>query len=324
MVSFALWANVLQYLDADDVTVAALRARARTNQLLLNGLQRWGYITLTPPEGQPLRKPPQDDATVRARRAGLRARDVWSPLPAIIDDRWRRRLGAPAFDRLDRALRAVFDALSIEPPAYLPVIHPTQGGKVDEPVRRDVTAGAHTPLPASGSLSPLLSGVLYAFTVDFEADARISLPISANTLRVLDVSGTRPGDLPRLTGVSREANAMCAGWLERHGCAVAVPDTTARRGKVVRLTPKGEKAQAKYRRLLRATEESWRTRFGAAAIDDLRAALEDVVGDGTFETSPLAPGLVPHPDNWRARVRRPEILPHHPMVLHRGGYPDGS
>ena len=117
---------------------------------------------------------------------------------------------------------------------------------------------------------------------------------------------------------------MCAGWLERHGCAVAAPDTTARRGKVIRLTPKGEKAQAKYRRLLRATEESWRTRFGAAAIDDLRAALEDVVGDGTYEASPLARGLVPHPDNWRARVRRPEILPHHPMVLHRGGYPDGS
>ena len=172
--------------------------------------------------------------------------------------------------------------------------------------------------------SPLLSGVLYAFTVDFEAEARIALPISANTLRVLDVSGTRLGDLPRLTGVSREGNAMCAAWLERHGCAVRGPDTTARRGKVVRLTPKGEKAQQKYRRLLRATEESWRTRFGAAAIDDLRAALEDVVGDGTFETSPLAPGLIPHPDNWRARVRRPEILPHHPMVLHRGGYPDGS
>ena len=204
------------------------------------------------------------------------------------------------------------------------MIHPTQGGKVDEPRPRDVTAGAHASLPASGSLSPLLSGVLLAFTVDFEAEARISLPISANTLRVLDAAGTRPGDLPRLTGVSREGNAMCAGWLERHGCAVAVPDTTARRGKVIRLTPKGEKAQQKYRRLLRATEESWRTRFGAAAIDDLRAALEDVVGDGTFEASPLARGLVPHPDNWRARVRRPEILPHHPMVLHRGGYPDGS
>jgi DNA-binding MarR family transcriptional regulator len=324
LVSFALWANVLQYLDGDDVTVAALRARARTNRLLLNGLQRWGYVTLTPPEGQPLRKPPQDDATVRARRAGLRAREVWSPLPAIIDDRWQERLGAPAFDPLDRALRAVFDALRIDPPAYLPVVHPTQGGKVDVPPPRDVTAGAHASVPGRGSLSPLLSGVLLAFTVDFEADARISLPISANTLRVLDVAGTRPGDLPRLTGVSREGNAMCVGWLERHGCVEAVPDTTARRGKLIRLTPKGEKAQQKYRRLLRATEDSWRTRFGAATIDDLRAALEDVVGDGTLGASPLARGLTPHPDNWRARVRRPETLPHHPMVLHRGGYPDGS
>jgi DNA-binding MarR family transcriptional regulator len=324
LVSFALWANVLQYLDGDDVTVAALRARARTNRLLLNGLQRWGYVTLTPPEGQPLRKPPQDDATVRARRAGLRAREVWSPLPAIIDDRWQERLGAPAFDPLDRALRAVFDALSIDPPAYLPVIHPTQGGKVDEPHPRDVTAGARPALPARGSVSPLLSGVLFAFTLDFEAESRISLAISANTLRVLDAAGTRPGDLPRLTGVSPEGNAMCAGWLERHGCAVAVPDTMARRGKVVRLTPKGEKAQQKYRRLLRATEDSWRTRFGAATIEDLRAALEDVVGDGTLGASPLARGLTPHPDNWRARVRRPETLPHHPMVLHRGGYPDGS
>ena len=41
----------------------------------------------------------------------------------------------------------------------------------------------------------------------------------------------------------------------------------ARRGKLIRLTPKGEKAQQKYRRLLRATEESWRTRFGADAIE---------------------------------------------------------
>ena len=66
LVSFALWANVLQYLGGDEaVTVAELRARARTDRLLLGGLRRWGYVSVTPPAGQPLRKPAQDDATVR-------------------------------------------------------------------------------------------------------------------------------------------------------------------------------------------------------------------------------------------------------------------
>jgi hypothetical protein len=36
------------------------------------------------------------------------------------------------------------------------------------------------------------------------------------------------------------------------------------------------------------------------------------------------PGLEPYPDGWRASVRRPETLPHFPMVMHRGGFPDGS
>jgi DNA-binding MarR family transcriptional regulator len=324
LVSFALWANVLQYIDHEAITVVDLRTRARTRELLLAGLRRWGYIGLSPPEGQLLRTPPQDDATVRARRAALRAKEVWSALPLVIEDRWRGRLGAAAVDRLDGALRAVFARLSVEPPAYLPVIHPAQGGKVDVPPPRDAANGARSPLPTAGALSPLLSGVLLAFTLDYEAGTGTSMAVSANTLRVLDNTGTRPRDLPRLTGVSREGNAMGAAWLERHGCALTEPDTTASRGKVIRLTPKGERAQQKSLQLLAATEESWRTRFGDATIAELRGALEDVVGDGTFASSPLAPGLVPHPDNWRAGVRRSEVLPHHPMVLHRGGYPDGS
>ena len=320
LVSFALWANVLQYLDDDGTTVADLRTRARTGQLLLNGLRRWGYVSLTPPTGQPLRNPPQPETIVRPRKAVLRARDVWGGLPGVIDDRWRERLG-PAVDRLERALRNVFDRLPVEPPAYLPVIHPTQGGKLEEPRRRAVPMERS---PSIVTLSPLLSGVLVALTADVESAARISLPISANTLRVLDRSGVRVSDLPRRTGVSREGNAMCIGWLERHGCVVREPDSTARRGQVVRLTSKGETAQQNAHRQLGATEESWRTRNDGGNVDELRAALLRVVGDGTFVTSPLAPGLVPHPDNWRAAVRPPETLPHHPMVLHRGGYPDGS
>ncbi len=324
LVSFALWANVLQYLDDEGATVTELQARARTGRLLLGGLRRWGYVTLTPPAGQPLRNPPQDDVVVHPRKAVLRAREVWAGLPSVVDARWRGRLGAPAVDRLERSLRGVFDRLPVEPPAYLPVIYPTQGGKLEEPRRRAAPDGPSGPSPVVATLSPLLSGVLLAFTVEVESTARISLPISANSLRVLDRSGTRVSDLPRRTGVSREANAMCIGWLDRHGCVVIEADPTARRGKVVRLTSKGEKVQQKARRLLGVTEESWRARYGSADVEELRAALLAVVGDGTFAASPLAPGLVPHPDNWRAGVRPPETLPHHPMVLHRGGYPDGS
>ena len=103
------------------------------------------------------------------------------------------------------------------------------------------------------------------------------------------------------------------------------PYPGAARGKVLRLTEKGARAQQKYRRLLRATEAAWGSTYGSAAVNDLRAALEHVVGDGTLARSPLAEGLDPYPDNWRAGVRQQaDTLPHHPMVLHRGGYPDGS
>ena len=324
LVSFALWANALQYLDEDAVTVAELRARARTTKLLLGGLRRWGYVTLTPATGETLQNPPQDSAVVRTTRGGRVAQDVFRALPPLVDDRWRIRFGAAAIDRLELTLRSVYDELPIDPPAYLPMVYPTQNGKAEPAPTRATRSGADASVDGAG-LSPLLAGVLLAFTLDFERESRLSLPISANTLRVLGPTGVRVRDLPQLTGVSKEANAMCAGWLERHGCARGERDPTASRGKVLLVTPKGLKAQQKYRRLLDATEVSWAATYGAAALDDLRGALEPLVGDGVLASSPLARGLEPYPDSWRAALRHaPATLPHYPMVLHRGGYPDGS
>jgi DNA-binding MarR family transcriptional regulator len=166
--------------------------------------------------------------------------------------------------------------------------------------------------------------VLLRFTLDFERESRISLPIGANTLRVLNQSGVRIRDLPRLTGVSKEANSMSTGFLTRHGCAAVEPDPTASRGQLVRLTGRGLKAQAKYRRLLGLTEERWQERFGDACLGSLRQPMERLVGEPGTGQSPLLDGLAPYPDGWRASVHKPETLPHYPMVLHRGGYPDGS
>ena len=324
LVSFALWANVLQYLDEDAVTVAELRARARTTRLLLGGLRRWGYVTLTPAAGETLQNPPQDSAVVRTTRGGRVAQDVFRALPPLVDDRWRIRFGAAAIDRLEQTLRSVFDELPIDPPAYLPMVYPTQNGKAEPAPLRATRSGADASVDGAG-LSPLLAGVLLAFTLDFERESRLSLPISANTLRVLGPTGVRVRDLPQLTGVSKEANAMCAGWLERHGCARSEPDPTASRGKVLLVTPKGLKAQQKYRRLLDATEVSWATTYGAAALDDLRARSNRSSGMESWPPLPWPGGSSPTRTTGAPRVRHaPATLPHYPMVLHRGGYPDGS
>jgi len=60
------------------------------------------------------------------------------------------------------------------------------------------------------------------------------------------------------------------------------------------------------------------------AIRTLRESLERLVGEPAARQSPLFRGLEPYPDGWRASVRKPDTLPHYPMVLHRGGFPDGS
>ena len=171
LVSFVLWANVLQYLDEDPVTVSELRARARTTRLLLGGLRRWGYVTLTPPPARRCRTRPRTVPWSAPRGGAVGRRRSVRALPPLIDDRWRMRFGAGAIDHLERALRAVFDELTIDPPAYLPVVHPAQNGKA-EPALPEPPARA---LPAStdgAGLSPLLAGVLLAFTLDFERESR--------------------------------------------------------------------------------------------------------------------------------------------------------
>ena len=191
LVSYVCWANVLEYVGTDGLTVGALGAQARTDRLLLEGLRRWRYLRLIPPAGKALTKPFPAATQVRTTRHGRRAQDIWRALPPVMDERWRGRFGADAVERLHQALAAIFARLPIDPPAFLPVVYPTQNGK----------AAAAAPGPPRHRLGPgtvdlvtLLAGVLLSFTLDFEADAKVSLPISANTLRVLD---REPRRLPR-------------------------------------------------------------------------------------------------------------------------------
>jgi len=152
----------------------------------------------------------------------------------------------------------------------------------------------------------------------------MSLAVGANLLRVLREDGIRPRDLPLLTGISKEAVAWALGVLGRARLAVEEPDPAASRGKVVRLTHRGSLARDSYLERLDTTEDRWRARFGAGAIEALRQPLEALAVGSDGQPPPLFQALEPYPDNWRASVRPPRTLPYYPMVLHRGGYPDGS
>jgi hypothetical protein len=301
LVSMAMWSNFLRWIEADETPLAEVQDLVE----LVNfpGLQRWGYLQLL-------------DETVTLTAAGKRAQAVWAPLPGLVEERWHERFGPSTVAELRAALTAVADRLDPGLPWYLPVssVYRSPG----RPAVRD--------RPGRLDLAALISRLLIAFRADFEAESRLSLPLSANVLRVLGASPVRVRDLPTRTGVSREAVSISLGWLDRHELAIIDRGPV----KVARLTDRGGRGRAKYERLLAATEAAWTSRFGPAAIERLDRALDSILGADTF-----AEGLEPYPNGWRANppyvtltkalLADPvAVLPPYPMVSHRGGYPDGS
>jgi DNA-binding MarR family transcriptional regulator len=326
LVSLVMWANCMKYIGPDGVQLAELERLARTHTNLA-GMQRWGYIVVTPGPTDRDRKRPGPDAIVRATPAGRRAQEIWGPLFGVIDDRWRERFGADAIADLRAALAAIADKLDLDLPECLPILGyglfsaSRHSGQTTFRPREGQTARPDG--DANLPLSALLSRVLLALAIDFERDSLVSLAMSANVLRVLDEEGVRVRDLPTLTGVSKESVAMTTGYLEKQGYLTIEPVPAPDRGQRLRLTAQGRAAQQYAGTLVTLIEKQWQTRFGTDAVRALRSSLEPLVGDGTAQ-SPLFAGLEPYPDGWRAAVRTPMTLPHFPMVLHRGGFPDGS
>ena len=247
-------------------------------------------------------------------------RSVWLPLLDLIEQRWRERFGAGQVDRLRESLVTVVSQLDPGLPDCLPIL----GAALLSPGPDPALPPAGHVDPAGLPLSALLSRVLLSFALEYEREAGLSLAISANVLRVLGPGGTRLRDLPPMTGTSKEAVSWALGILIREHRAAEEPDPAARRGKIARLTPGGLDAQRLYHQFLGTIEQRWHERFTGSAIGALRTSLAALATAPDGEPPPLWAGLEPYPDNWRAAVPRPATLPHYPMVLHRGGYPDGS
>ena len=184
----------------------------RQNQLA--GLERWGYIFVTPDPAQPGKKSQKRNWRVRPTAIGRTAQETWRPLAGVIEDRWRERFGKDKIDALRKSLSAVLGQIDLALPEYLPILG---YGLFSQILAEEAPASnPHTEQAlAKMNLPALLAKVLLAFTIEFEFDWRISLPISANVLRLLDAKGVRIADLPRLSGISKEGVAFATGWLER-------------------------------------------------------------------------------------------------------------
>jgi DNA-binding MarR family transcriptional regulator len=338
-VSMVIWSNFMRFVSEEGVTVGHLVTQSCVPKeavvSVVGGTERWGYITVDhdPADGVPPRRKGfgsgrgvKTDTVIRPSMTGKIARDLWDGLAGEIEQRWRSRLGDPKVQELRESLIAIQSQIELVMPHFLPIVG---GGGLFS------NAGlAEGPSEPDDDLPALLSRVLLAFTLEHEKDSDVSLPVGANVLRVLTDEGTPVKQLPLATGVSKEAVSMTMTWLSSTEHITVEPDPNAR-GKLVALTAKGRDAQDAYQRRLGAIETAWEERFGTAEIAALRGSLLAILDQRGGEDGPLSAGLVTPPGGWRGKGRYKALtdafvasprdaLPHYPMVLHRGGWPDGS
>jgi DNA-binding MarR family transcriptional regulator len=320
LTSMAMYQNCMQHVDDKGITVRELERLART-KTNLNGMERWGYVTVEPDPSDKRAKPPQSSWLIRSTSVGRAAKNIWQPLFGVMENRWRERFGNREIDSLRDALCGVIRLIDLDLPDCLPILGYGLYSKGTDYERQSAqTTQQDATLPA------LLSKVLLAFALEYEREAELSIAIGANVLRLFPEDGAemlRVKDIPRLSGVSKEAAAVAVSFLTKRGYARIESESPTSRTKALRLAAKGQKVRDEYNRLIKAVEERWHSTFGHETIRHLRSSLEPLVGEPN-QKSPLLLGLEPYPENWRAAIPQPETLPHFPMVLHRGGYPDGS
>lgn len=333
LTSQVMWTNFIRFMDDEGTPVHELQALACLSEPAiksrLHHLEWWRYLTFAPDPSFRAAKPRYRDLLVHLTPGGRRARNEWKPLTTLIDKRWRARFGKDAIEDLKGSLRTIVSGVAEHLPDYPPVVDYSHGMRATLVFPTEAPVRKRTSL-AQLDVSALLSRALLALTLEFERGSDVSLTISANVLRVVEEGGTSFKDLPMRAGVAKEGMTAAVNFLKKNGF-VTLGQGPA---KMVRLTSKGKKAREEYRRTLTGIEKQWTKTFGKETMRELLDSLE-ALGRTKDGASRLAEGVEPSAGAWRtvkpyvertqAFLRDPRAaLPHHPMILHRGGFPDGS
>ena len=307
----------------DGISVAELPdatgiPRARTLSTL-GGMERWRYVTVGPdPEtrrdGFGSARGLRPDWVVRPTPAGLAAAAIWRPLADEIEERWAERFGAAAIGELRLCLQPIAGRPELALPESMPIV----GGS--SWTLADTVSGGTRGDASRAPLSTLLS----------QCAPRLHARVrTRGRARVAAQRQRRPR--PRREGREREGRRAARRDLEgSRGDGDDLPrEATATwswRRSSIRLTALGSEAQTRAEQAHGEIGALWATqgtRLGGALADLLDR--KDL----------LALALRPDAGGWRsskpylaqteARLEDPTgTLPHYPMVLHRGGWPDGS
>jgi DNA-binding MarR family transcriptional regulator len=92
----------------------------------------------------------------------------------------------------------------------------------------------------------------------------------------VDLDGTRPTDLARRAGMTRQSMGELVAELVGGGYLEQQPDPTDRRSKIVLLTPKGLRHVRDARGIIQEMDDAWEHRLGSERMRELRWMLEEL------------------------------------------------
>jgi len=304
--SLNLWDNLFRFVPADGVSVRELAVAAMAPEsrikFQLGCLERWRLITFDSGtalagrrDGWGSGRGIRQSWIIRLTHTGQAACSVWLPLPEFVEQRWESRFGSDPIARLRQTLLEIAGKREHEWPRSLQY---TSLDQMKYPPRSS-SEGSH-----AAGIPTLLTWILLAFSTEFDRESKVPLALCANTIRVLGTHPIREADVARLTGGSPEAVAI--GW-QLKPFVVVEPDPSAKRGKVLTLSPKGQEAKEKYLRLNEQIERDWESRFGNQKIDDLRESLAALFVPGSDGRPLIAKGLIPAQGTVRSGAPMPSL-----------------
>lgn len=134
-----------------------------------------------------------------------------------------------------------------------------------------------SPLPLHGLLEFAFDAIILEFRQELErgefSDIR---PTHGCVFRYIDERGLRLTEIAERGNMTKQSAGEVVDYLVARGYVERCPDPDDRRAKLVRLTERGEAAQAYGFDLLAEIEQRWGERYGGERIAGLRAVLEEI------------------------------------------------